>query len=419
MTDRTYNCDVLIIGAGPAGMAAACSAAESGRRVTIIDDNPTPGGQIWRGEEAKPSSREAIKWFRKIESLNAELISGARVVDQPQSARLTAETYDAVLDLTYERLIIATGARECFLPFPGWTLPNVFGAGGLQSLVKSGYPISGKKVVVAGSGPLLPAVAAYLKNKGADVVLIAEQAPFSRLLKFGLGLISLPGKIFQAIGLQRQLVTVPYIKSCWPVTAHGEEKLTGVTLRQGEKIWHVDCDYLACGFHLVPNTELPEMLGCTIDNGVVQVDDYQQTSQPGIFCAGESTGIGGLELSLTEGQIAGFASAGNQDAAIKIFAERDKHRRFARGLNEAFTLRDELKLLPEDGTIVCRCEDVTFARLKNQRSWRDAKLQTRCGMGPCQGRICGPATEFLLGWGMDSVRPPVFAARVESLTNPE
>ncbi len=419
MTDKACSaCDVLIIGGGPAGMAAACSAAQSGRRVTIIDDNPSLGGQIWRGGQTSQQNREASEWFRKVENLNAEFIRGARVVDQPEASHLTAETCQGVIDLKYERLIIAAGARERFLPFPGWTLPNVFGAGGLQALVKSGYPIVGKKVVVAGSGPLLLAVAAYLKNKGADVVSIAEQAKFTSLLKFGIGLLlGQPAKILQALGLQRQLAGIPYIKSCWPVAAHGEDKLTGVTLRQGNRSWHVDCDYLACGFNLVPNYELPAMLGCSIQGGAVEVDDYQQTSISGIFSAGESTGIGGLELSLAEGLIAGFAAAGNQDAARKIFAQRDKQKRFARMLNEAFALRDELKSLPDDQTIVCRCEDVTFARLKNQRSWRDAKLQTRCGMGPCQGRICGQATEFLLGWGMESVRPPVLAARIESLTN--
>jgi hypothetical protein len=145
------------------------------------------------------------------------------------------------------------------------------------------------------------------------------------------------------------------------------------------------------------------------------VDEYQETSVSGVYCAGEPTGIGGLELSLVEGQIAGYAAVGRQTEARQVFPAREKQRQFARTLNRAFALRDELKVLSEPDTVVCRCEDVTLERMRAYDSWRAAKLQTRCGMGPCQGRICGAATEFLFGWGMESVRPPVFPARMESL----
>nr|AUN35747.1 putative oxidoreductase [uncultured bacterium] len=152
--------DGLVIGAGPAGLAAAYSAAQSGSRVVVIDDNPAAGGQIWRGEQQKPASREAQAWFEKIRSVDIRFIDGARVFHQPRPGTLLAETSEGVIDLNYDNLILATGARERFLPFPGWTLPNVMGAGGLQALVKTGLPIEGKRVVVAGSGPLLLAVAA-------------------------------------------------------------------------------------------------------------------------------------------------------------------------------------------------------------------------------------------------------------------
>jgi hypothetical protein len=118
---------------------------------------------------------------------------------------------------------------------------------------------------------------------------------------------------------------------------------------------------------------------------------------------------------LIEGQIAGFAATGQQEKARALFAERDKHQRFADLLNRTFALREELKELPHADTIVCRCEDVSFARLQQQPAWRAAKLHTRCGMGPCQGRICGGAIEFLLGWPAESVRPPVFPVKVGSL----
>ncbi len=407
--------DILIIGAGPAGLAAAATAAQSGQRVTIVDDNPARGGQIWRGDERRPPTPEAAAWFSKVEAAKVNFISGARVFAHPAPGRLLAETVAGACELRYDKLILATGARERFLPFPGWTLPGVTGAGGLQALVKSGLPITGRRVVVAGSGPLLMAVAAYLKKQGAEIVLIAEQAPLHRLLRFSFGLSGEFKKILQALDLKSELAPVPLLTGCWPVAAHGSDKLTSVTLRRGRRAWNVACDYLACGFHLVPNLELAALLSCEIEDRRVRVDDDQQTSVQDIYCAGEATGIGGLELSLIEGQIAGFAATGNLREAEKFFAARRKAQRFAELLNQTFALRDELKTLPQSDTIICRCEDVTLERLQQHAEWRAAKLHTRCGMGPCQGRVCGTAVEFLLGWKNESVRPPAFPVRLASL----
>jgi NADPH-dependent 2,4-dienoyl-CoA reductase/sulfur reductase-like enzyme len=289
------------------------------------------------------------------------------------------------------------------------------GAGGLQALVKTAFAIDGKKVVVAGSGPLLLAVADYLARKGAEVLTIAEQASRANLFRFGLGLIGQRGKASQAYKLRKRLRGVKYLIGCWPVAAHGVEKLERVTLQQTGRRFDVVCDYLACGFHLVPNLELAELLGCKIEDGAVSVDEFQQTSVENVYCAGESTGIGGLELSLVEGEIAGLAATGQTSQARDLFANRGKQRKFGRLLNRTFELRRELRDLSASDTIVCRCEDVTFQRLRTSSSWREAKLHTRCGMGPCQGRICGTAVEFLFGWNVESVRPPVFPVRVGSM----
>ena len=415
MNRTNHTCDIAIIGGGPAGLAAAYCAIRGGGRVMIIDDNHAPGGQIWRGEQIKPTIPEAAAWFERVRSAGVEFIHGARVINQPEVGIVTAETIDGICEIDYRKLILATGARERFLPFPGWTLPNVAGAGGLQALVKSGLPIKGKRIVVAGSGPLLMAVAAYLRKQGAEILLIAEQTDWRRLLRFGLGLMTQSGKIAQAIELKRKLSGVPYLTGCRVVKAEGQERLMSVHLHRGKKKWDEKCDYLACGFNLVPNVELAALLGCEISEGKVVVNDYQETSLPGIFCAGEATGIGGLELSLVEGRIAGLAVADLHDEAASFFAERKKLRSFAQMLDHTFALRDELKSLPSPDTIVCRCEDVTWEHIRSQGGWREAKLQTRCGMGPCQGRICGAAIEFLSGWNVESVRPPVFPARVESL----
>ncbi len=398
--------EILVVGAGPAGLAAARRAAESGAAVAVLDDNPTPGGQIWR------AGTEPQLWLAGY-----QVICGARVVAAPAAGRLTVETLAADFEIGYRTLILATGARERFLPFPGWTLPNVVGAGGLQALAKSGLPVAGKRIVVAGSGPLLLAVARYLRGHGAHVVLIAEQAGRGALARFGTSLAAHPAKLLQAFELRARLWGTRYLTSCWPVSAGGAGRVESVTLRRGARTWTEPCDYLACGFGLVPATELAEMLGCRIGASGVAVDEDQQTTVHGIFCAGEATGIGGLDLALVEGEIAGYAAAGRTREASSRFALRQQHRRFATALEKAFALRDELRALPSADTLVCRCEDVSYARIRACSGWREAKLHTRCGMGPCQGRVCGGALEFLLGWRHESVRPPLFPARIESLAH--
>jgi NADPH-dependent 2,4-dienoyl-CoA reductase/sulfur reductase-like enzyme len=407
--------DILVIGAGPAGMAAACFAAESGRTVGVVDDNPDLGGQIWRGERAKPSSKEAALWMQRIRQSRFEFLPGTQIIAQDSPGCLIADRDGRRHELRYKNLILATGARELFLPLPGWTLPNVMGAGGLQALVKSGLPIEGKRVAIAGSGPLLLAVADYLHRHGAQVLLVAEQAPWKKLAGFGMSMWRHTAKLRQAAALKWRLRSIKYVWGCWPSRAEGKDKLESVTFTTGSKTWTVACDYLACGFGLVPNLELPALLGCKTSNQGVHVDVFQRTSVPGIYAAGETTGIGGLDLSLVEGQIAGHAAAGRQDKAQAFFSARRKARQFAESLGKAFALQPLLRNLATPETLICRCEDVPLSRVIQCANWVDAKLQTRCGMGPCQGRICGPITQLLFGWPRPSVRPPLFPTPLGNL----
>lgn len=414
MSGQEY--EVVIVGAGPAGISAACAVAETGRTPLLIDDNPHPGGQIWRGQERRASGWQAAHWLQRLRSHRVEVLARATVIDgDAKRHAIVCETGNAVFTIAYKKLILATGARELFLPFPGWTLPNVMGAGGLQALVKSGLSIAGKRVVVAGAGPLLLAVAAYLKKQGADVLLIAEQASWPKLARFGLGLSRLPGKLAEAVHLKRSLFGVAYRAGAWVEAAFGENVLEGVRLRLPHRRWESSCDYLAVGYGLVPNVELAVLLGCNLSGGCIEVDAMQQTSEPDILCAGETTGIGGVELALMEGRIAGFSAIGDRLNARWLFNERERLRRFGRRLQKAFALREELRHLPSEDTLVCRCEDVSYQRIAPMPGWRAARLHTRCGMGPCQGRVCGPAVEFLLGWNCQSTRAPIFPARIDSL----
>jgi NADPH-dependent 2,4-dienoyl-CoA reductase/sulfur reductase-like enzyme len=406
--------EVLVVGAGPAGIAAACSAS-SPAKVGLVDDNPTPGGQIWRGGKP-PAGDRLANWLNRLAEAKIERILGTQIVSAPEPKMFLAERNGAAVELHYDKLILATGARERFLPFPGWTLPNVVGAGGLQALLKAGLPVEGKRVVIAGSGPLLLSVAAYALQRGANVAVVAEQAPIRRVAAFGAQLLWLsPGKLWQGAGYRWLLRSTRYLTGCWPTAAHGGAKVEAVTLQAGGRSWTEPCDILACGFGLVPNLELPLLLGCRIHEQAVVVNSRQESSVSGVYCAGEIAGVGGSELAVIEGQIAGLSAVGKTDTASQYFAARSRGRRFAATLNHAFRLRGELRNLPDDDTFVCRCEDVTYKRLQGFASWRAAKLHSRCGMGPCQGRVCGGAVEFLFGWTNESVRPPVLPASVESL----
>ena len=417
-----HQCDILIVGGGAAGMSAALAASENrSLSITVVDDNPLLGGQIWRAELGKTKSSDAVKLIDAIDRGTIAVINNAQVFAASRERSLAAETPDGRLDLVYEKLIIATGARERFLPFPGWTLPGVFGAGGLQALVKGGLEISGKRVVIAGTGPLLLAVADYLRSKGARITLITEQTSAAKIRRFARGLWRVPEKMVQAAALRARLVGIPYHTDCWvtsckgPRVSEGGTRALSVTISRHDNQRIVECNYLACGFHLVPNLELPVLLGCEIANGFVSTDEFQRTSLANIYCAGEPTGIGGVESSLIEGRIAGLAAAGFETEAHALFAQRERTRRFTAALDRTFALRSELKSLADDETIVCRCEDVKFGELRAYTNAREAKLQARCGMGACQGRVCGAATEFLFDWEREHMRPPIFPVRMENL----
>ena len=210
---RMKTFDIVIVGAGPAGMAAAIAARKSDASVAVIDDNQTPGGQIWRAGGPFPD----------FSSSGAQFIPGARVIDGDHARKqLTVETSE-VFQIGYSKLILATGARELFLPFPGWTLPGVFGVGGLQALAKSGLSVAGKRIIVAGTGPLLLAVAAYLEQHGARVPLIAEQAGWRSLGAFATALLRHPSKIKQAMDIKKSILRTKYLPNCWVTNVSGTQ----------------------------------------------------------------------------------------------------------------------------------------------------------------------------------------------------
>jgi NADPH-dependent 2,4-dienoyl-CoA reductase/sulfur reductase-like enzyme len=224
-----------------------------------------------------------------------------------------------------------------------------------------------------------------------------------------------PRKLAQLLSLQRALAGVPKTYGAWCVRAVGNDRLERVVVVQDRQEREIACDLLAVGFGLVPDTGLADFLGCARNGDGVAVDPLQRTDVEDVYCAGEVTGIGGVDLALVEGRIAGLAAAERNQEARRLTAARARELGFARQLEHAFRLRAELVLLAAADTIVCRCEDVPLGNLRAFRSARDAKLQTRCGMGACQGRVCGPALQALCGFTAERPRPPFVPVSMAAL----
>lgn len=410
--------DIVVVGAGPAGMAAAETALAQGARVAWLDAQATAGGQVWRKDARygwPQRARHALAHL--LDHPNAAWMPQTQVVATEPDALLLQNDLQA-LRLTYGTLILATGARELLLPFPGWTLPGVTGAGGLQALAKQGWPLSGRRVVIAGSGPLLLAAAATAKRHGASVLGIYEQAGKAAVHGFARQLWRWPGKALQAATLRCQLAGIAYLCGSVVTRATGGDVLQRIEVDGPHGTQRIECEHLAVGYGLVPNVELAQMLGCAIKQETahprVTVDDRQRTSIANVYAAGEVCGIGGRDCAWLEGRVAGLAATGAAIEASLLWQLRHA-RRFAAELREHFTLDPRVRALADPDTLICRCEDVPLQALRGFDDARSAKLATRCGMGACQGRICGTALAELDRFPRSGQRPPLFPARLSTL----
>ena len=410
---RGVAVDVLVVGAGPAGLSAAITAAEHGKGVLVLDQGLRPGGQIWRhrDEAALPVGARAM--LERARTTGVRIASGARVVDAISAGELIVDFRGRVDRQRSGALIIATGAKERFLPFPGWTLPGVVGVGGLQALLKSGLSLSGARVVIAGTGPLLFPVAATVARAGAELLLVAEQASWSGLAAFGARLVSKPMALRQAVVYRWAFRNAPLRTSSWVTAAEGYGRLRRVIMHERGRSSVIDCDWLATGAGLVPNTEVAQVVGCALDVDAIRVDALQATSVAGVWAAGECTGVKGDAAAIAEGAVAGHAAAGEESTANgrALQRDRDAGRGFAKRLAATFAPRAELLQLAHADTVICRCEDVRRGDIDPAWTQRQAKLWTRMGMGECQGAVCGPACAALFNWEQNVARPPIGAPR--------
>jgi NADPH-dependent 2,4-dienoyl-CoA reductase/sulfur reductase-like enzyme len=387
---------VAVVGAGPAGLAAAAGAARAGRRVALLDAGPRPGGQYWRHRKGVPP--RGVRFRRLARSIgDVDYRSGESVWFVEPGFVLHTETGT----VHSERLVLATGAHDRVVPFPGWDLPGVVTAGGAQALLKGHGVLAGKRIVVAGTGPFLLPVAAGLARAGARVAGVFEANHPLRLVRST----PLPvSRLGEAAGYAAAFVRhrIPYRTGHVVHAAHGDREVEAVTVAgpDGHIRW-IECDTLAVGYGFVPALELALPLGCAtrIDadgNLVVAVDDTQQTSVPGVFAAGEITGVGGAELAVIEGTVAGTGRL-----PARLARRRTRLRRFAAALHAVHPVPAGWPDRLRADTVICRCEQVRYGTVEaavtelGATDARTVKLLARTGMGWCQGRICGFATACL------------------------
>lgn len=410
MTDL-LRFDVVIVGAGPAGLSAAMAASAHTSSVAMVDMNAAPGGQIWRRDVSA-----GVHPYAEVVAGRVSYIGGATVVDVMTLEgrhRLELQRGDRAFAIETATVVLATGARELFLPFPGWTLPGVLGVGGFQAMMKSGLDVRGRRVVIAGTGPLLVAVAASAVRKGADVVAVVEQASWARMARFGLKVAMRPRIAYEALAYMQHLNGGVMRFGSWVSEARGADRVDTVMIDTPGNREEIECDFLCTGYGLVPNTEVARRFGCATSAHGIIVDHMQETSVSGVFAAGECTGVAGVHKAIHEGRLAGFAAVGEfEDSSAWL---RDRASRWGAVLHDVFALRPELLGLARSNTIVCRCEDVRLGAIDPTWSPRQAKLYSRAGMGACQGRVCGAALQRMFEWPDDTVRPPLHPTTVSTL----
>lgn len=386
---------VVVVGAGPAGVNAAVTAARAGRQVLLIDSAPRIGGQYHRQSFRAKEIRVAHEGVRHLPDTTVWAIEGNRL-------HLTGSRV-----VTAEKLILATGAYDRTLPFPGWDLPGVYTAGAAQAMAKGQGIALGRNVIVAGTGPFLLPVAASLLDVNAKVRVFEANSPSRNWLRETKALIAGRSKLKE---LAQYAKVAPYFRERTAViAARGDDRVREVTVAKLDKNWNplqtkrIPVDAVCVGYGFVPQLELAISAGCRIKNGFVDVDKDQRTSVPWVFAAGEITGIGGAEQAAHEGAIAGAAAA---DVQLGLTVDR----RFAEALTRVYPVRKGWRSWLSDDTVICRCERVTHRKLRTATdtltATRAVKLASRAGLGVCQGRICGTTVADLL-----DLDPTTFARR--------
>ncbi|VVD61848.1 FAD/NAD(P)-dependent oxidoreductase [Pandoraea fibrosis] len=430
MTERS---DIVIVGAGPAGIRAAQTLVAAGLRPVVLDENIRWGGQIYRQPPAGAGFTRTKRALYGFEAAKADAIHSTMAALLPQvdyrpetlvwacdPKQLHAMHGGRETPVSFTHLIIASGATDRVLPLPGWTLPGVYTLGGAQVALKAQGCAIGERVVFAGTGPLLYLVAYQYAKAGANVVAVLDTSAFANQVK------ATPRLLNQPATLAKGLYYVGWLRARGVRIEHGVT-LAGVDGTAGVRAirWQRDgrehtleCTAVGLGFGLRPETQLADLAGCrfVFDDlnrcWLPERDAAGRSSQPGIYLAGDGAGIAGADAAELAGRraalalledlgIAAPAMAGAPDA-IAIERQLASIRRFREGIEQAFALPEDPSVQWPDDMLVCRCEEVDARTLRDCVRYDGVteinrlKALTRVGMGRCQGRMCGEAACHLL-----------------------
>jgi NADPH-dependent 2,4-dienoyl-CoA reductase/sulfur reductase-like enzyme len=430
MADMKQHYQLAVIGAGPAGLAAATTAAERGAEVAVFDEQGAPGGQIYRATESIPEQRAeqlGSEYQRGRELISAFRACGAQYFPTTQVWSLNGRREIGLLDqggaltVTADQVIIGGGAMERPVPFPGWTLAGVMNAGAGQILFKSHGIVPDDGVVLAGSGPLLLLLAWQYLHAGVRVGALLDLTP---MLNHLLALPKLPRALLaghyitKGLKYKRELrrAGVSTMHNVRDLRAKGQNTLQSVSFVHNGRERSLETDLLLVHFGVIPHTQLARVAGCrhVWDDSQLcwrpQLDEWGRTSVEGIFIAGDGGGIGGARSAEHAGRLAAFQAL----YALGVL-DREAQKRLSRMdrkwmreelhirpfLESFFRISDDLLQVRSDDTLVCRCEEVTAGEIRaavaqGHLDSNQVKFLTRCGMGACQGRQCAEAVSHIV-----------------------
>lgn len=452
------NLDLLIVGAGPAGMSAASRARTYDLNVLVVDEQAAPGGQIWRGIESVGNSARAgilgaayldgVEVAKQFRRSGAEFEPRTSLWHIEEGPRAFLNSNGESCELTPKAVLLATGAQERSVPFPGWTLPGVMTVGAGQILLKSFNKVPDKPVWIAGCGPLAFLYAIQLLDAGAEIAGFLDTTPRGRTLRNIPSLIraltGAPMDLLKGLKWLARLKKAGCYKSyVQNIRADGTEKLERITYSTPGKDVTVEAQLLMVHEGIVPIVHPTKSLGCEHtwnerqDSFAPLLNQWGETTESGVYVAGDGAGIGGAISACLRGEIAAIGIARKLGYLSESHAEHEAQplrKRLTKALSprpfldQVYRPRPQV-FSPADDALVCRCEEVTAGQIralcaKGHSDPNQVKASTRAGMGSCQGRLCNYAVANILAEGTKThpadigvyrVRPPFKPLTMEEL----